>query len=398
MCKMITGTITSAVVMVSALMMSSTAWATLTGATGRINGHPPVISGQIYMTGPALSGTGRMTLTDPNTTYDMSPTARGIDYSVSNDTSGITVTDSDGDAVSTVSLSGSSAMQTWTYSEPGGEEKPVPDADLQQPFYPRYAGKKLSLVPAADVTATTLTGIPDSGTRAGMTGSAPFRLSVPPLTLHITGLTVTKDNAIADTVDKDTVSATVVDAYGTPQPGVAMTFIQDTTRGFLNYIVTSGTDGQVTAEIRSPNNSGAVLSGFKNTVFAYVGTTFQTSPPPGSPVTEVHFVWIPSKSSAGASPSTINTTQTTTVGLLLKNADASWMDESPILTTAPLTGTAAAGATISAWTKSGRNIYATLTPGASTGTITVMPLVSGFNAVTTPVTVTVVPAPDNQGH
>jgi hypothetical protein len=372
------------------LLISSASWANLSPNTkGRIIGHPPVISGEIYMSGPDANGPGRITLNDTHTPYDIPPTAKGIDYSISNDPSGITVTDSDGDALLGVTISGSSAMQDWTLSN----GTPIPSADLQQPFYPKYAGKALWLMPTADVTATTQTGMPSSATRLAMSNDLPYVLNVPPLKLLIAALTVTKDNAFADNVDTNVLSATVVDAYGTPQPNINMTFLKTSSGGLQNVFATTGPDGVAIGRFKIPNNQ-LNSNDFKNPVFAYPGWNY--SVPPGSPSVDIHWTWSPLKSTIFASPATINNTQTSTLIFTPKNADNTAINDTNLpITTAPLTGTAAAGATVSAWTPyGGAGMYkATLTPGSTIGTISVMPLVHGSNGVSNPVTVSVVPVP-----
>ncbi|WP_050297284.1 Ig-like domain-containing protein [Yersinia intermedia] len=370
------------------LLISSASWANLTPNTkGRIIGHPPVIGGEIYMSGPDANGPGRITLNDTNTPYDIPPTAKGIDYSISNDPSGITVTDRDGDALLGVTISGSSAMQAWTLSDDG---TPIPSADLQQPFYPKYSGKALRLIPTADVTATTQTGMPNSATRPRMSNDLPYVLNVPPLKLLIAPLTVTKDNAFADNVDTNVVSATVVDAYGTPQPNIPMTFLKTSGSGLQNVFATTGPDGVAIGRFKTENNQ-LNSNGFKNPVFAYLGWDY--SVPPGSPSVDIHWTWSPLTSRLFPSPATINNIHTTSTLIFTpKNADSNTISDTNLpITTAPLTGTAAAGATVSAWTPIGAVSYqATLTPGSTVGTISVMPLMHGSNGVSNPVTVNVV--------
>ncbi|CND47835.1 hypothetical protein [Yersinia intermedia] len=165
-----------AFLVIGLFLCAQSCYAELGQATGRISGHSPVISGLIYISGPSS-----ISLNNTHMTYDIPQTAKGIDYSISNDPHGITVTDSDGDALSGVTISGSSAMQVWTTSD----GTPIPPADLQQPFYPKYAGKTLLLMPVANVTVTTLTGMPNSATQLAMSNDTPYVLNVPPLPLTV---------------------------------------------------------------------------------------------------------------------------------------------------------------------------------------------------------------------
>lgn len=364
-------------------LLSTAAGAVLSQSTGRIHGHPPSVSGLLVIAGP-----DGMQLNDPQFEYPVSPFAKAADFSVIT-AAGIAVTDFDGDETADINLTKKAV--SITLLEAGGEsESPFPESDLSMPFYPKYESAVIVLRPTADVTVLTKTGTPDSTVIPAMTNWKPYHLVVPSLTAEINSIDLLKDNAAANGTDENSIKVLVLDSFGLPVNNAQLTFSAKTNGPFKPQIIVANTNAEGIATVsfttKTEGTYPVYIQGLVNL------PTHAVTIVPKS--VDIHFVPAvdPTKSAVAATPGTINTGQQSQLTYTVNSLSGKPVPGLAV-TTAPLTGTAAAGAIVSAWKETVpgvSGIYtATLIAGSTPGTIAVMPQVNGSNGVTTPASIVV---------
>ncbi|MGL4724687.1 MAG: Ig-like domain-containing protein [Scandinavium sp.] len=119
---------------------------------------------------------------------------------------------------------------------------------------------------SATVTSTTAGSYTVSATVNSNTTSKPTRFIADSSTATITSanLVISPDNAIANGMDVDGVTATVTDAQGNIVPGVEVAFSVATGATLTTLIGTTGADGKATAEVTSQTAKSYAVSATAN--------------------------------------------------------------------------------------------------------------------------------------